>query len=52
MIDEKRVIAKLEKRIDEFIKSHPDQKDGVSVQIIRELTHMVELEAKYGEKEK
>ena len=37
MIDEKRVIAKLEKRIDEFIKSHPDQKDGVSVQIIREL---------------
>lgn len=51
MIDEKRIIAKLEKRIDVFVKAHPDQKDGVSVQAIREFIHMLELEAKYGEKE-
>lgn len=51
MIDEKRVIAKLEKRIDDFTKAHPDQKDGVSVQVIQEFIHMLELEAKNGEDE-
>lgn len=51
MIDEKRVIAKLEKRIDDFTKAHPDQKDGISVQVIQEFIHMLELEAKYGEDE-
>lgn len=51
MIDEKRIIAKLEKRIDDFTKAHPDQKDGVSVQIIQEFIHMLELEAKYGREE-
>lgn len=52
MIDEKRVIAKLEKRIDSFVKDHPDQKDSISVQTIREFIHMLELEAKYGDEEK
>ena len=51
MIDEKRIIAKLEKRIDDFTKAHPDQKDGVSVQIIQEFIHMLELEAKYDKEE-
>lgn len=51
MIDEKRIIAKLENRIDDFVKAHPDQKDDVSVQVIQEFIHMLELEAKYGEEE-
>ena len=51
MIDEKRIIAKLEKRIDDFVKANPDQKDGASVQAIQEFIHMLELEAKYGEEE-
>ena len=51
MIDEKRIIAKLEKRIDDFVKANPDQKDGVSVQVIQEFIHMLELEAKNGEDE-
>ena len=45
MIDEKRIIAKLEKRIDDFVKAHPDQKDDVSVQVIQEFIHMLELGA-------
>ena len=51
MIDEKRIIAKLEKRIDDFTKAHPDQKEGVSVQTVQEFIHMLELEAKYGKEE-
>ena len=51
MIDEKKVIAKLEGRIDSFVKDYPDLKDGISVQTIREFIHMLELEAEYGDKE-
>ena len=51
MIDEKRIIAKLERRIDDFVEAHPDQKDSISVQTVQELIHMLELEAKYGKEE-
>ena len=51
MIDEKRVIAKLERRIDDFVEAHPDQKDSISVQTVQEFIHMLELEAKYGREE-
>lgn len=46
MIDEKRVIAKLQKRIDEFVLKNPDEKDCLHVQTIREFIHMLEIEAK------
>lgn len=51
MIDEKRIIAKLERRIDDFVEAHPDQKDSISVQTVQEFIHMLELEAKYGKEE-
>ena len=46
MIDEKRVIRKIEKKIDTFVKDHPEQKDCKSVQVQKEFIHMLELEAK------
>ena len=51
MIDEKRIIAKLERRIDDFVEAHPDQKDSISVQTVQEFIHMLEMEAKYGKEE-
>lgn len=47
MVDEKKIIKKLEKRIDAFQKEHPEEsKDCVSIATIREFIHMLELEAK------
>lgn len=46
MVDEKIIIGKLEKRIDDFVKNHPKEKDCVQVQVQREFIHMLELEAK------
>lgn len=51
MIDEKRIISKLERRIDDFVEAHHDQKDSISVQTVQEFIHMLELEAKYGKEE-
>lgn len=46
MIDEKKVIKKIESRIDTFVKQHPKEKDCEHVQVQREFIHMLELEAK------
>lgn len=45
MIDENAIIRKLEKRIDDFVAKHPEQKDSIHVQAIQEFIHMLELEA-------
>lgn len=36
MIDEKRVIKKLQDRIDDFVLKHPDKKDCEAVQAVEE----------------
>lgn len=45
MIDETKIIKKLQNRIDEFVKVHPDQKNCESVQTIREFMQLLESEA-------
>ena len=47
MVDEKIIIKKLEKRIDDFVKLYPDKKGCEQVEAIREFIHLLELEAKY-----
>lgn len=49
MIDETKIIKKLQTRIDEFIKTHPEKKDCESVQTIREFINLLEIEAKEQE---
>ena len=51
MVDEKIIIKKLEKRIDDFVKLYPDKKGCEQVETIREFIHLLELEAKYQRKE-
>lgn len=46
MIDEKRVIKKLQSRIDDFVLKHSDKKDSEAVETIREFIHLLEEEAK------
>ena len=46
MIDEKPLIEKLNKRIDDFVKSHPEKKGCAKVETVREFIHMIELEEK------
>lgn len=46
MIDEKKVIKKLQSRIDDFVLKHPDRKDSEAVETIREFIHLLEEEAK------
>ena len=46
MIDEKRLIKKLDNRIDAFVKEHPEEKDCLAVQSVREFKQMIEAEAK------
>lgn len=46
MIDEKKIIKKLEHRIDTFVKQHPEEKDCLAVQSVREFKQMIEAEAK------
>lgn len=45
MIDEKRVIKKLQSRIDDFVLKHPDKKDCESVQVVKEFIHLLKEEA-------
>lgn len=45
MIDEKRVIKKLQSRIDDFVLKHSDKKDSEAVETIREFIHLLEEEA-------
>ena len=47
MVDERKIIRKLEKRIDGFVKVHPKEKDCAEVQSIKEFIHMLQLEAEY-----
>lgn len=49
MINETKIIKKLQTRIDEFIKTHPEKKDCESVQTIREFINLLEIEAKEQE---
>lgn len=51
MIDEKKIIRKLEMRIDEFVKKNPKERNNVSVQAINEFIHMLQLEAIENESE-
>lgn len=46
MIDEKRVIKKLQSRIDDFVLKHPDKKDCEAVQTVEEFIQMLEEECK------
>ena len=46
MIDEKKIIAKLQHRIDDFIRKKKKKQNCLSVQSIKEIIHMLELEAK------
>lgn len=50
-VDADKLIKKLDNRIDEFIKKHPVKKNGVEVESIRELIHVIELEATVGNME-
>ena len=52
MIDENKVIKKLQNRIDVFTKDYPDRKDCIEVQCIKEFIHLLEIEAKEQEKRK
>lgn len=52
MIDEKRLIKKLDNRIDTFVKQHPEEKDCLAVQSVREFKQMIEAEVKEQEKGK
>ena len=45
MIDEKKVIKKLQDRIDDFVLKHPDKKDCEEVQVVTEFIQMLEEEA-------
>lgn len=45
MIDEKKVINKLQDRIDDFVLKHPDKKDCEAVQVVEEFIQMLEEEA-------
>lgn len=45
MIDEKKVIKKLQSRIDDFVLKHPDKKDCEAVQTVEEFIQMLEEEA-------
>ena len=45
MIDEKKVIKKLQDRIDDFVLNHPDKKDCEEVQVVTEFIQMLEEEA-------
>lgn len=43
MIDEKKMIKKLQDRIDDFTKQHPDQKNCEQIQVQREFIHELKL---------
>jgi len=45
MIDAEKLIKKLDNRIDEFVKKHPDKKDCEAVAMMQELIHVIKLEA-------
>ena len=45
MIDEKKVIKKLQDRIDDFVLKHPDKKDCEAVQVVEEFIQMLKEEA-------
>ena len=44
-VDADKLIKKLDNRIDEFIKKHPDKKDCEAVVMMQELIHLIRLEA-------
>lgn len=49
MIDEKRVIARLNSRIDSYINEHPDKERSEQVEIINEFIHLLQNEAEEEE---
>lgn len=46
MIDENKLIKKLNDRIDLFVKSQPEKRSCLEVEVIQEFIQMLELEAK------
>ena len=49
MIDEKKVIKKLQYRINDFVLKHSDKKDCESVQVVKEFIHLLEEYAEQQE---
>ena len=45
LVDEKKVIKKLQDRIDDFVLKRPDKKDCEEVQVVTEFIQMLEEEA-------
>lgn len=52
MIDETKIIKRLENRIDTFVEAHPKENHSPAVETIREFIHMLKEEAKEQTKEK
>lgn len=45
MVDEKKLIRRIDRRIDDFVKKHPDKKNCEQIEAMKELIHLIELEA-------
>ena len=45
MVDEKKVISKLQARVDDFTKKYPDRAKSPEVETINEFIHLLEEEA-------
>lgn len=49
MIDERKIIEKLQKRIDNYLNKYPDRKNSEAVIVIEEFIDLLEDEAKKEE---
>lgn len=49
MIDEKKLIARLKRRIDSYANEHPGKERSEQVEIINEFIHLLQNEAKEEE---
>lgn len=47
MIDERKIIRKLEKRIEDFVKKYPQKCDCESVLVVKEFIQLLEREANF-----
>lgn len=49
MVDEKKVISKLQARVDDFTKKYPDRAKSPEVETVNEFIHLLEEEAERQE---
>ncbi len=49
MVNERKIIEKLQKRIDEYLHKYPDRKNSEAVIVIEEFIDLLEDEAKKEE---